>query len=152
MRLRRLSVTLFIAGALVAGGAGAACSDPEYDTQTVTEDCDLEDQSAREDDCGYWMNGTEYRVGAQPSPMWVWVWWAWVTPGVLSTPPANWKPPHNLKAPTKIVKVPRKSKNCALGQMLTIPGYAPRPPAPPRPANPPANRPANRPAGGQVKC
>ena len=142
MRLRRLTIAGTVAAALAVGSTLVACG-TEYTTATVAEDCDVEDQEAREDDCGYWQHsaGDLYRTGAQPGVDWFWIWYTWVVVGQTSTPPAGWRAPHNLKHPTKTVRVDRK--NCALGAgELRI---APPPPARPPVVNPPAVRP---PAGG----
>lgn len=144
VRIRRALVAGTAALLVPLGGALVACGDPGDDlvTATVAEDCDLEDQRDREDDCGYWRNPTDtaWRTGDQPDATWIWVWYGWVVLGKLSFPTAGWKAPHNLRHPTKTVRVNRR--NCALGALAPAP-LAPRPPAPRAPAplapKPPAN-------------
>jgi len=168
VRLQRTLVTGTLVLAL--GGVStvlAACGDDgesDYVTTSVTEDCDVEDQRNYEDDCGYWesADGTEQRFGAQPGVTWIWIWWTWVQVGRSSTAPAGWRSPSHLKvkAPTKTVRVPRKS--CALGVTdvpvnlldgrrpaggIAPPPARPAPPPAPRINNPPPPRPQ---PGGNV--
>ena len=158
MRLQRTLVTGVTALSLIAGVVACGTGDEdEYATASVVEDCDVEDQRNREDDCGYWQSadGASQRFGDQPDATWFWVWWAWVQVGRMSYAPAGWKtPPHlTVKAPTRTVRVPRKS--CALGAAdipvsLIDARIAPPPPArapnPPPRFNPPPR--VNPPAGG----
>lgn len=147
MKLRRIGVALGVS-ALLFGAIACVSVEDEYATTTVAEDCDAEDQSKREDDCGYWQRGNEYRIGAQPGIDWAWVWFTWVIVGQRSVAPAGWVAPHNLKAPTKQVRVPRKY--CALAMNLEVPGQKPRPPAGPAP-KPPAGNAPKAPTGGGAK-
>lgn len=132
--------------ALVLGGT-VACGSDEPETVAVeeVEDCDVEDQKNKEDDCGYWQKGSQVHVGAQPDNTWIWVWFAWVIINQNSRPPAGWTPPHGIKPQTRTVYKP-KTQVCALAPA------PPRPPAPaPRvnnPAPPRVNTPPKAPAGG----
>jgi hypothetical protein len=172
VKLRRTLVALVTAATIPLGATLVACGnnpEDEYATTTVAEDCDVEDQANREDDCGYWTKNGENRVGARPNVTWLWVWYAWVVTGRTSAPPAGWTAPRGVKFPTKTVRVNRK--NCALGVLAPV---APRPAQPaPQPARPggnvnrppanvpPANAPQNNapqrpvykpPAGQKVSC
>ncbi len=99
---------IWSAGLAVALGTGialgaAGCSTTRY------EDCEVADQfldgdtvlrqQVYESDCGYWERDGDYFLREALVVGAVWHWWSWVTPGVNSFPPKNWKPPHGLKPP-----------------------------------------------------
>lgn len=138
---RRVGKTLAAAAVslLLAGGV-AACGSDEEETITVSEfeDCDVEDQGKKEDDCGYWRKGEEVRMGGQPDMTWVWIWYTWVVLHQNSSPPASWNPPRGVTPPVRVVTIRKSKQNCAMA------AFAPAPPPAPRPAPPKVNNPAPR--------
>jgi hypothetical protein len=82
-----------------------------YDTVTerVYEDCETDDQDAREDDCGYWRSPAGIlKSGNRPAFDWQWYWFDWVTVGRDSSPPRGWVPPVGTNPPYHDKQVKRK--------------------------------------------
>lgn len=145
MRRTRILAAGIIATTMALWGAVACGDDTEQVAVTEYEDCDTGDQDRKEDDCGYWQKGTEYRTGGQPDLTWVWIWFAWVHLGQPSRPPAGWHPPKGVPAPPTrtVYRTQPKNRPCALGP-------APAPPRPPAPAVR-APAPPRAPAGNAPK-
>lgn len=102
---------------LVAGLALAGCSGT-----TRYEDCEVDDQYHNgdltlqlerfESDCGYWeKDGRYFLRNEQVVPGGRWHWWSWVTPGLDSYPPEEWKPPHGLEPPKESRDARRRREN-----------------------------------------
>lgn len=109
----RKTARLVALGALGAGLAlgSAGCGQPERRTERVYEDCEVGDQEAQEDDCGYWTYDGRNVSGPRPGANWTWVWFTWVRIGYDSAPPAGWTPPAGTNPPYEDVEVSKPKKS-----------------------------------------
>lgn len=96
--VRLTALGVFGVGLALGGVAGCAQGSDDY-VVAEYEDCDVEDQQNREDDCGYWAYNGLFYVGRMPGQGAIWHYWNWVTPGRTSWAPVGWTAPHGLKAP-----------------------------------------------------
>jgi hypothetical protein len=109
------TLTLVTVVALGTALGAAGCGTGETVTERRYEDCEVSDQEAREDDCGYWERFGSVTSGSRPGADWNWVWFTWVTVGRNSSPPDGWVPPAGTNPPYEDIEVkkPKKPKTTA---------------------------------------